>query len=96
VYNHGNEQSQIDKLISDVIIKMSQRLGMADGRCFTVNSSSQLYNNYLMNKNGISYEDNYSFRQLLQSKGPQLFNDKQSMTKCASCDEPLVNTRNIY
>ena len=29
---------------------MSQRLGMADGRCFTVNSSSQLYNNYVMNK----------------------------------------------
>ena len=25
---------------------MSQRLGMADGRCFTINSSNQLYNNY--------------------------------------------------
>jgi hypothetical protein len=75
---------------------MSQRLGMADGRCFTVASSAQLYNNYLMNKNGISYEDNYSFRKLLQSKGPQLFNDKQSKTKCASCDNPMVDTRNIY
>ena len=75
---------------------MSQRLGMADGRCFTVASSAQLYNNYLMNKNGISYEDNYSCRKLLQSKGPQLFNAKQSKTKCASCDNPMVDTRNIY
>ena len=25
---------------------MSQRLGMADGRCFSINSSSQLVNNY--------------------------------------------------
>ena len=60
---------------------MSQRLGMADGRCFTVNSSSQLYNNYLMKKNGVSYEDNYSYRKLLQTKGPQLFNEKQSMSE---------------
>ena len=26
---------------------MSQRLGMADGRCHTVNNSSMLYDNYL-------------------------------------------------
>ena len=34
---------------------MSQRLGMADGRCFTINSSAQLTNNYLMEQNGISF-----------------------------------------
>ena len=44
---------------------MSQRLGMADGRCFTVQSSIQLLNNHIMKNNGISLEDNYSFRQLL-------------------------------
>jgi hypothetical protein len=75
---------------------MSQRLGMADGRCFTINSSSQLYNNYLMNKNGVSYEDNYSYRKLLQSKGPELFKLEQDTKKCSSCDEALVDTRNIY
>ena len=48
---------------------MSQRLGMADGRCFTVNTSNQLLNNYLMKTNGISFEDNYSFRKMLQQKG---------------------------
>ena len=30
---------------------MSQRLGMADGRCFTINSSAQLFNNYVMKQN---------------------------------------------
>ena len=41
---------------------MSQRLGMADGRCFTINSSSQLYDNYIMKENAISFVDDYSFR----------------------------------
>lgn len=75
---------------------MSQRLGMADGRCFTVNSSSQLYNNYLMNKNGISYEDNYSFRKLLQTKGPSVLETDQEVSKCNACHKPNVDTRNIY
>ena len=47
---------------------MSQRLGMADGRCFTINSSAQLFNNYVMKQNGITFEDNYSYRQLLQKQ----------------------------
>ena len=75
---------------------MSQRLGMADGRCFTVNSSSQLYNNYLMKMNGVSYEDNYSYRKLLQTKGPALFKREKPDERCASCDKPLVDTRGIY
>ena len=52
---------------------MSQRLGMADGRCFTINSSSQLYNNYLMNKNGVSYEDNYFLPQTPTIEGTGTF-----------------------
>jgi len=51
---------------------MSQRLGMADGRCHTINNSSMLYDNYLKTKHGIAPEDNYSFRKLLQQKGPEL------------------------
>ena len=43
---------------------MSQRLGMADGRCFTVANSSKLYDSYIMQKNGIKPEDNYSYLQL--------------------------------
>ena len=67
---------------------MSQRLGMADGRCFTINSSAQLMNNYIMNQNGVSLEDNYSYRQLLQKQGPELLTklQEQSRATCDSCD----------
>ena len=78
---------------------MSQRLGMADGRCFTVNTSAQLLNNYVMKKNNITFEDNYSYRQLLQKQGPELMSqiqDEQGTKKCNSCDNPLVNASDIY
>ena len=78
---------------------MSQRLGMADGRCFTINTSAQLLNNYVMKKNGITFEDNYSYRQLLQKQGPELMSqiqDEQGTKKCNSCDNPLVNASDIY
>lgn len=67
---------------------MSQRLGMADGRCFTINSSAQLTNNYIMQQNGISVEDNYSYRQLLQKQGPELINKMQevSRSRCDPCN----------
>ena len=71
---------------------MSQRLGMADGRCFTVNTSNQLLNNYLMKQNGITFEDNYSFRKMLQQKGPEI----QGTEKCGSCDKALLKVPNIY
>ena len=62
---------------------MSQRLGMADGRCFTLN-------NFIMNKNGIKPEDNYSYRQLLQKSGPELITKLQNEyqgNNCDSCDK---------
>jgi hypothetical protein len=67
---------------------MSQRLGMADGRCFTINSSAQLTNNYIMKQNGITFEDNYSYRQLLQKQGPELLSkvQEQSRAACDPCD----------
>ena len=67
---------------------MSQRLGMADGRCFTLNSSAQLTNNYIMEQNKISREDNYSYRQLLQKQGPELLNkvQEQSRSSWDPCD----------
>jgi hypothetical protein len=78
---------------------MSQRLGMADGRCFTINTSAQLLNNYVMKKNDITFEDNYSYRQLLQKQGPELLSkiqDEQGKGKCNSCDKPLVDASDIY
>ena len=82
---------------------MSQRLGMADGRCFTISTSSQLLNDYVMNSNGVALADNYSYRKLLQQKGPQLVNDIQAMQQsstraphCQSCDKPLLKVPNTY
>ena len=76
---------------------MSQRLGMADGRCFTIHSSAQLTNNYLMEQNGISFEDNYSFRQALQKQGPEFLNklQEQSRDKCHQC-HPYTNMSKTY
>ena len=77
---------------------MSQRMGMADGRNFTINSASGLYNNYIMEKNGVAVVDNYSYRKLLQSKGPALIEETQNTqtTTGGKVDKALVDTRNIY
>lgn len=83
---------------------MSQRLGMADGRCFTINTASQLFNNYVMNKNGIPYVDNYSYRQYLQQNGPAVVDKIVAMQKstprgppfCNSCNLPLLKVPKIY
>ena len=78
---------------------MSQRLGMADGRCFTVNTSAQLFNNYVMKQNGIAFEDNYSYRQLLQKQGPELLSkvhEEQGKDNCKTCDKPLLKVPDIY
>lgn len=52
---------------------MSTRLGMGDGRCFTVFDSTRLYNDMIMKKQDIAYEDNLSYRRFLQEKGPDAF-----------------------
>jgi len=79
---------------------MSQRLGMADGRCFTIHSSAQLVNNYIMKQNGIALEDNYSYRQLLQRSGPEILSKMQQSgqdaEKCGQCHKPLLNVADIY
>ena len=75
---------------------MSQRLGMADGRCFTINNSSMLYNDFLMTQNGIKYEDNYSFRKLLQEKGPEMLKPPMDDNNlCGWCNSTL-NLSGIY
>jgi len=53
---------------------MSTRIGMADGRCITSFDSSNIVNDIIMAKNGISYQDNYAYRQFLQANGPDAFN----------------------
>ena len=75
---------------------MSERLGMADGRAFTVHASSQLFNDYMMDANGIAVQDNYSFRKLLQQKGPELLAPLKRQGNCINTDKPLLNLNGIY
>jgi hypothetical protein len=89
---------------------MSQRLGMADGRCFTINTASQLLNDYVMKTNGIQYQDNYQYRQLLQKQGPAVVQQIENLQQvgkvpnpnsnfvnmCQSCNKPLLSMKNIY
>jgi hypothetical protein len=75
---------------------------MADGRCFTLNTSSRLLNNYIMNENKVDYVDNYKYRQLLQSEGPKLIEKVTNEQKvaedgnCQRCDKPLLKVAGIY
>lgn len=88
---------------------MSQRLGMADGRCFTINTASQLFNDYVMDTHGISYADNYSYRRLLQQKGPEIVTQVQNLqqvgkisrpnnyvNQCQTCNLPLLKVKDTY
>jgi len=52
---------------------MSTRLGMGDGRCITIFDSTRLFNDMIMKNQGISYEDNLTYRRYLQEKGPAAF-----------------------
>jgi hypothetical protein len=80
---------------------MSQRLGMADGRAFTIYTSNQLFNDKIMADNGIAYPLNYQYRQLIAKMGPDLLKPvtelqrvgpvpANSITRCFSADVPLL------
>jgi hypothetical protein len=63
---------------------MSQRIGMADGRCITSFDSSSVLNDIIMQKNGIAYQDNYAYRQFLQNNGPDALNLPLQNAACRS------------
>ena len=53
---------------------MSERYGMADGRCITEFTSNRLLNDQFMAVNKIAFQDNYKYRSFLQENGPDAFN----------------------
>jgi hypothetical protein len=75
-------------------------MGMADGRAFTIATSSGLLNDFIMEKNNIQYADNYSFRQALQKQGPALLDvvtQQQTIDSCkATVNETLLKIPNTY
>ena len=49
---------------------MSQRIGMADGRCITSWDSNRIMSDFMMEQNNIKFQDNYTWRQKLQASEP--------------------------
>lgn len=49
---------------------MSQRIGMADGRCITEVDSNRIMYDYLKTQSGFGVYDNNKYRMYLQEKGP--------------------------
>jgi hypothetical protein len=68
---------------------MSTRLGMGADRCFNIYESSRIYNDIVMKKQGIAYEDNLSFRRYLQEKGP----DAYFVPADAACRPPAFSSQ---
>jgi len=68
---------------------MSTRLGMGADRCFNVYESSRIYNDVIMTKQGISYEDNLAYRRYLQEKGP----DAYVVPSDAACRAPAFSSQ---
>ena len=49
-----------------------------------------------MTTKNISYEDNYSYRQLLQAKGPELIQATPNITGCNLCSGTIGAVPKIY
>jgi len=71
---------------------MSTRMGMADGRCITSFDSSRIMNDMIMSQNAIKFQDNWSYRAFLQSKGPDALQLPLQNAACrtGACTSPLV------
>lgn len=70
---------------------MSQRMGMADGRCLTSYESSKIMNDTLMLKQGIAFQDNYRYRTYLQNTSLEGLNLPLKNAACrTSLPKPLV------
>jgi hypothetical protein len=86
---------------------MSTRLGMSDGRCFTISTASTLFNDYVMESNKIPLVDNYRYRQLLQRQGPELIertvnsaqpfgSNMRGYPLCTECNTPLLKVPKTF
>jgi hypothetical protein len=69
---------------------MSERIGMADGRCITSFDSNRIMQDILMYKEGIAFQDNYKWRAFLQSKGPEALSLPLKNAACRSCGSKVL------
>ena len=50
---------------------MSERIGMADGRCIQSFTSSRIAHDFLIGQRGLSYEDGHKARLAFQQMSPE-------------------------
>lgn len=74
---------------------MSQRLGPADGRCFTIHTSNRLMNDQIMNLLNIPLQDNSAYRNAIAEGGQELLDglmkpvaQSGQINNCAQCRGP--------
>ena len=74
---------------------MSQRLGPAGGRCFTVYTSNRIMNDRIMSTLDIPLQDNYAYRRAMEVGGPELISSLMKpvdssvrVDGCAKCMGP--------
>ena len=74
---------------------MSQRLGPAGGRCFTVYTSNRIMNDNIMNMLQVPLQDNYGYRRAIEEGGPQMIANLMKpvasslrVDGCAKCTGP--------
>lgn len=71
---------------------MSQRIGMADGRCITEVDSDRIMFDFLKQKAGFGMYDNNKYRMYLQEKGPDAFSLPICNAACrGSCEGKLYS-----
>ena len=71
---------------------MSQRIGMADGRCITEVDSNRIMFDYLKTQSHFGIYDNNKYRMYLQEKGPDAFNLPIQNAACReSCGMKLMS-----
>ena len=76
---------------------MSERIGMADGRCITDPTSSRIAHDFILRKKGIAYQDGHSARMAFQQMAPEdlawpLPNAACQSASCATT--PIVSNQN--
>ena len=74
---------------------MSERLGPAGGRCFTVYTSNRIMNDRIMNMLDVPLQNNYAYRTALEKGGQPLLNTLMKpvdssvrVDHCAKCMGP--------
>jgi hypothetical protein len=77
---------------------MSERIGMADGRCLTGVTSSRIAHDFILREKGIPYQDGHKARMAFQQMAPEDLTWPLPNAACkgglACLSSPVVSNQN--